>query len=193
MRKRGWCARCFSALTPPRRSALAARHDHHHRSAVLPARHPGHHRARARQGRFCRRGHDLDAAARAHHAAAAGGRDPAADPAVPGRDLGLGLPPPMEPLEPQGAAPRRRRRRRHRLAVRGLCAQRLCGDRGRPHRRVLRALHLVRQGADASAPAERADGRCSGARLRASPRPSSRSAPRPTRSTSCRSGWTSSP
>ena len=44
-----------------------------------------------------------------------------------------------------------------------------------------------------AAAAERAASACSGARSRASPRPSSRSARRPTRSTSCRSGSTSSP
>ena len=114
---------------------------------------------------------------------------------VPGRDLGLGLSPRLERLESQGAAARRGGRRRRRLAVRGLCAERLCRDRGRRDRLVLRrstrwfAQACRREPQRPSVPHGRVLGLARGLHLDAS----SRSARRPTRFTSCRSGSTSSP
>src|SRR5262249_49022771 len=105
--------------------------------AFLSARAPRHHRARPRQGRLRGRGYDLDAAACAERAAVTGGGNPAAHPALPGRAVGLHLPPPMEYLESQGAAARRGSRGGRGLAVRCLCADRLCGDRGRRDRHLL--------------------------------------------------------
>ncbi len=81
--------RLWSALPAP----SPALHDAHHRSPVLYGRDSGHRRARTGQRRVCGARHDLDPAHGTRGAALAGGRDPAADPAVPGRDLGLGLSP----------------------------------------------------------------------------------------------------
>ena len=104
-------------------------HVRHHRSAVLPAGDPGHHHPWPRQGRVLRHRHDLDAADRAGDPAVAGRRDRAADPDRAGRDLGLGLPPRIRHLEPEGAAASAARSASARLAPRPhISTTRMCGS-----------------------------------------------------------------
>ncbi len=174
MHKTGWRDRRWSALIriyagDALSRCPASRRDH--RPAVLSARDSRHHLARPRQGRLRGHRHDLDPAAGAHRAAAAGRRRAAADPVDPGRHLVLDLPPRMERLEPEGAAAGRGGRRRRRLALCGPRVERLCVDHGRADRALLRALYLARQSADRSRAGRACRSACSGARSPASPRP----------------------
>ena len=125
-----------------------------------------------------------------HHVAARSRRDPAADHPRPGRGVGVGLSPRLGPLESEGDDPGLRGRRRHGLAARGLCVRRRDPAGGRADRARLRRLRVFpSHAAGRTAAAARMARRVLGRRCRASPRRSSRSAPRPTTPSCCRSGW----
>ena len=191
---RAWPARAFSfalSLQQPAKPCSPHGHEHHHRPIVLSAGDTCHRCARARQGRVCRIGDDLNPAACAATATIAGGGNPAADPALPRRDLGMGLSARLVRLESQGPAARLDDRRSGGMAVRGLCRAGLCracrGRNGDLFVIYTFLAHVPMQPQRPSAAAGMFWGSLAGFTST-----SSRSAARPTMCTSCRNGSTNS-